>query len=318
MTLLSLPPPGIHTTLSSVNIAPLAILILDSTYEKESCSFEVRTIHTSCDSCGWRSGLIPDPRTSEQSDEVARNNRKNWGIEKARRNDGLHRRRHSHRHRRDTARRGGGLGSVHAAPRPSHRRTYPPRDVFPVVFIFSSCNQRTNELTALLQIPPPTLSSYIPFLKSDDSAYSHSSSSPGLLSRIRNLGKRNNRSAAGAYEPPAGGRRGNFGPLDPDEAWDSRVHDGYGYEEDVETGYRGGAAAGRDHGGSGYEMNVPGGRHEEERGRTGRNPFADDVGAPQRNPFGDDEAGDIRGVSPRPMDRGRASEDRRSAFREDV
>lgn len=179
--------------------------------------------------------------------------------------------------------------------------------------------------TNRVQIPPPTLSSYIPFMKSDNS---HGRSSSGgilgwLGARFHSLKNRNNRSAAGSYEPSAG-RRGNFGPLDPDEAWDSRVHDEY--DEDLETGYRGAGAGNRDiGGGGGYEMNLPQGR--EERGRPGRNPFEDDVAVEgTRNPFGDDAAvsnNAIRGVSPRPMEgrgRPRVSEDgdRRSAFREDV
>lgn len=174
-----------------------------------------------------------------------------------------------------------------------------------------------------VQIPPPTLTSYIPFMKSDDS-HGHSSSSGGALgwlgARFHSLKSRNNRSAAGAYEPSAG-RRGNFGPLDPDEAWDSRVHDEY--DEEFETGYRG--AGNRDLGAGGYEMNLPGGR--EERGRPGRNPFEDDVAVEgARNPFGDEAAESniaVRGLSPRPMGgrgRPRVSEDgdRRSAFREEV
>lgn len=94
------------------------------------------------------------------------------------------------------------------------------------------------------------------------------------------------------------------------------MHD-YGYEEpELDTGYRG-AGGDRDLGGSGYEMNLPG----EERGRSGRNPFEDDVGvagagAGAEDPFGDGER--IRGVSPRPMERRSEDGDRRSAFREQV
>lgn len=135
---------------------------------------------------------------------------------------------------------------------------------------------------------------------------------------FRNLKTRNSRSAAGAYEP-SGGHRGNFGPLDPDEAWDSRVHDSHGYheEQELEAGYRGAGAGEADLGGSGYEMNLPRGEGDVdvERGRAGR-------GGAGRNPFEDAEESSlsIRGVSPRPMDGRRREEegDRRSAFREDV
>lgn len=162
----------------------------------------------------------------------------------------------------------------------------------------------------LAQLPPPSLSSYVPFLKSSDPYGSNESS--GLMGWFRGL-KRGDRSAAGAYEP-SGGHRGNFGALDPDEAWDSRVHDGHGYyeEQELETGYRGaGGARETDLGGSGYEMNLPRGEGDVERGRQG---------PAGRNPFDDAEELSIRGVSPRPMDGRRREEegDRRSAFREDV
>ncbi|SPN98609.1 uncharacterized protein DNG_01654 [Cephalotrichum gorgonifer] len=178
-----------------------------------------------------------------------------------------------------------------------------------------------------LGIPPPPLSSYIPFRKSNDANFGSGGGIGGWFSsRISGFKNRNNRSAAGAYEP-SGGARGTSGPLDPDDAWDSRVHDGYGYQEEQElesTGYHGAGGSGDRYGlgNSSYEMNVP--RDEEEgRGRTGR-------GDGSRNPFEDDaEASNIsiRGVSPRPMDgpgpaqaKGRRSEDtdRRSAFREEM
>lgn len=165
---------------------------------------------------------------------------------------------------------------------------------------------------------------------------------------------RNSRTAAGAYEGAAGGsarsgRRG-FGPLDPDDAWDSRVGaeaDTYGpggyYEEQElglpgETGYAGAAAAG-----SSYPMNLaaapgdaPAGYEREDRGRTrGRSPEHHlGVAGSRGNPFDDDaEPSNIslRGVSPRPIDTeaanaaaGSAQKDkdspteRRSAFREDM
>jgi hypothetical protein len=164
---------------------------------------------------------------------------------------------------------------------------------------------------------------------------------------------RNNRVAGGAYEEPLsnvrGGRGGNrgFGPLDPDDAWDTRVGteaDAYGpggYDEehevglhrDVDTSYgaqgRGGAASQPEPfiGGSQkgldrrYDEEVHGG--EEERGRTGGNPFDDDAEASNVS---------LRGVSPRPVEaslgakKGHKSQDslddstteRRSMFRENV
>lgn len=129
---------------------------------------------------------------------------------------------------------------------------------------------------------------------------------------MRKFKNRNNRSAAGAYEEDARGRRG-FGPLDPDDAWDARVGhdaDSYGYHEDddIETG------RGRGRGDNSYHMNVPtttttiiagvgarGFDHEEEdRGRrASRSPMSGPGG---RNPFDDDAGMDLRGVSPRPID----------------
>lgn len=175
---------------------------------------------------------------------------------------------------------------------------------------------------------------------------------------------RNSRTAAGAYEGAAGGgasarsgRRG-FGPLDPDDAWDSRVGaeaDTYGpggyYEEQElglhgDTGYAGAASSSSGAGGgSSYPMNLaatpgaapagyPGGEHEE-RGRTkSRSPGRVGGAGARGNPFDDDaEPSNIslRGVSPRPIDTGAANAaakggqkdkdsptERRSVFREDM
>lgn len=175
---------------------------------------------------------------------------------------------------------------------------------------------------------------------------------------------RNNRTAAGAYEGagPAGqGARGaarqGFGPLDPDDAWDSRVGaeaDAYYYNEEQELGLHGGHQqqqrnnasqlnvassntaylGGGGMGGSSYDMNVPadGGEELQERGRTrGRSPHAG--GANDPNPFDDDADPSnisLRGVSPRPIvdtnlgaggDHGNKPDsptERRSMFRENV
>ncbi|KAJ6444254.1 acid phosphatase-like protein [Purpureocillium lavendulum] len=209
-----------------------------------------------------------------------------------------------------------------------------------------------------LGLPPPSLTSYLPW-KKQDNTYGPPRPAPGGVvgwfnDQVRKFKNRNNRSAAGAYEQPTHGgaaprgRRG-LGPLDPDEAWDARVGheaDGYGYYEEQElsggpadrrgsTGYHGG--------GGSYSMNLaatPGAEYDEEaaRGRAPtRSPGA--AAAGQRNPFDDDAAaGDsLRGVSPRPIEttdahaQARAHQakegtdsadssptERRSVFREDV
>lgn len=189
------------------------------------------------------------------------------------------------------------------------------------------------------QLPPPSLKSYLPWHK-EDSPYGPPQPAPGGIvgwfnDIIRKFKNRNSRSAAGAYEqthgPGARGRRG-FGPLDPDEAWDSRVGheaDTYGYyEEDV-----GGRGPGNEYGGgnnsNSYRMNVPA-PHEEDRGRrASRSPNSGPGG---RNPFDDDAASSMRGVSPRPIDtslgrpKGKSGgsgdpespTERRSVFRENV
>ncbi|UNI22047.1 hypothetical protein JDV02_007972 [Purpureocillium takamizusanense] len=174
-----------------------------------------------------------------------------------------------------------------------------------------------------LGLPPPSLSSYLPW-KKQDNAYGPPRPAPGGVvgwfnDQVRKFKNRNNRSAAGAYEQPSHGgggttrgRRG-FGPLDPDEAWDARVGheaDGYGYYEEQELS-GGPAAAGRrgstEYRGGSYSMNLaatPGAEYDEEaaRGRAPtRSPGASPAG--QRNPFDDDAAAadSLRGVSPRPI-----------------
>ncbi|KAK2595913.1 hypothetical protein QQS21_006508 [Conoideocrella luteorostrata] len=192
-----------------------------------------------------------------------------------------------------------------------------------------------------LGLPPPGLSSYLPWRR-NESPYGPPQPAPGGVvgwfnDQVRKVKNRNNRSAAGAYEQPlqagAGGRRG-FGPLDPDEAWDARVGheaDAYGYFEEPELGKHGRTEYS---GGGSYNMNLaatPSATYnDEERGRQGRNPG----GAHSKNPFDDDAASSLRGVSPRPIDTadahknkpkgGRAGSagsnptDRRSVFRENV
>ncbi|KAF5621278.1 3-phytase A [Fusarium sp. NRRL 52700] len=190
-----------------------------------------------------------------------------------------------------------------------------------------------------LGLPPPSLASYLPWHK-EDSGYGIQPAPSGIAGwfndKIRKFKNRNNRSAAGAYEQSGGarGRRG-FGPLDPDEAWDTRVGneaDQYGYYE-ADVGGRG-----RDTGyGGGYNMNLAatpglsGGRgfdEEEDRGRRASRSPASGPGG--RNPFDDDAGSSLRGVSPRPIDTGVAKAknrsgsaessptERRSVFRENM
>ncbi|KAI2637096.1 hypothetical protein GGS26DRAFT_588643 [Hypomontagnella submonticulosa] len=209
-----------------------------------------------------------------------------------------------------------------------------------------------------LGLPAPPFSSYIPFARSEPaSSYGPPQPAPGGIrgwvnDRIRALrGSGGNRSAAGAYERPS--RRG-FGPLDPDEAWDSRVgHEadgyyGYGYEEQ-ELGLRTGAQASSQQQQSRGDTAYTGGGYsnvnlgaDEQRGRSlNRDPGlgagdSNHLGiSGNRNPFDDDAAEpsnmSLRGVSPRPIDtnianakaKGPAAHDsptseRRSIFRENV
>ncbi|TPX18914.1 uncharacterized protein E0L32_011392 [Thyridium curvatum] len=177
------------------------------------------------------------------------------------------------------------------------------------------------------QLPPPSWSSFIPFVRSEPS-YGVQPARGGVVGwfndQVRKFRNRNNRSAAGAYEGASGvggasagggshvgtGRQGRagFGPLDPDDAWDARVGaeaDMYGpssYYEEQELGSH------PQHGGSSYAMNLA--RDEEEmgagggqgrRGRTG----APGTGGGRANPFEDDAEPSnmsLRGVSPRPID----------------
>lgn len=186
-----------------------------------------------------------------------------------------------------------------------------------------------------LGLPPPPLTSYIPFLKSSSSSsYGPPQPAPGGIigwfnDRIRGLKDWNSRTATGAYEGggsgvPRGGRRG-FGPLDPDEAWDARVgHEADGpygyYAEEQELGLA--PQHGQHHnqdtsygGGSSYRTNLPTDGHNDddlERGRTrSRSPGYGGgnaglaVPSGGKNPFEDDAEPSnmsLRGVSPRPLE----------------
>ncbi|KAF4587537.1 acid phosphatase-like protein [Ophiocordyceps camponoti-floridani] len=152
-----------------------------------------------------------------------------------------------------------------------------------------------------LGLPPPSLSSYLPWRHNDDQ-YGPPRPAPGGVvgwfnDQFRRFKDRNNRSAAGAYEHSLrdGGGRGRrgFGPLDPDEAWDARVGheaDGYGYYEEQElSGSVRGHSANEYSGGGSYSVNLgPTQSADPEGEHRGRPPTRSPVG--QRNPF-DDEAG---------------------------
>ena len=218
-----------------------------------------------------------------------------------------------------------------------------------------------------LGLPPPSLSSFIPFRGSGSSSGYGIQPAPGGVvgwfkgqaARFRN---RNNRTATGAYEgasssgPQGRGHRG-FGPLDPDEAWDSRVGneaDAYGpggFYEEQELGLHPPRGGGRSHlgadteyGGSSYQMNLaatpgpaPAGFGDHERGRSQtREQGLHPAGHTGRNPFDDDAEPSnlsMRAVSPRPIDTAGAASakgtgpkdgsgdsptERRSVFRENM
>ncbi|KAL7895368.1 hypothetical protein HDV63DRAFT_2210 [Trichoderma sp. SZMC 28014] len=195
-----------------------------------------------------------------------------------------------------------------------------------------------------LGLPPPSLSSYLPWRKSDTPSYGPPKPARGGVvgwfnDIMRKFKHRNDRSATGAYEQS--GPRGNrgFGPLDPDDAWDARVGneaDGYGYYEQELGGHTEYTGASYD---SGHLGSVPaahvGYNEDVERGRRPSRDAgaATAASAAQRNPFDDDAQTSLRGVSPRPMDAaggaahkmgerpgssGSSFAERRSVFREDV
>lgn len=213
---------------------------------------------------------------------------------------------------------------------------------------FPHLRTKTDNRCLLTQLPPPTLSSYLPW-KRTESPYGPPQPAPGGVvgwfnDQVRKVKNRNNRSATGAYEAPLHGASANtgrrgFGALDPDEAWDARVGheaDGYGYYEEHDLGRNNNTEYG---GGGSYNMNLaatPGANYDdEERGRQpARAAGAVAGGAHSKNPFDDDAASSLRGVSPRPIDTAAAQKhkskpsetdsaassptERRSAFRENV
>jgi hypothetical protein len=199
-----------------------------------------------------------------------------------------------------------------------------------------------------LQLPAPGLSSYNPFKRAEPSQYGPPTPAPGGIRGWFNdkLRSRNSRSAAGAYEQPLNsgydGRRG-FGPLDPDEAWDSRVGheaDNYGpggYYEEQGTGreaYPMNLAATPGVAPSGFnDADEPRGRSRDREPEMGLGVSGQSSHGGGSNPFDDDaEPSNIsmRRVSPRPIDTNKAQTskslgpasdsptERRSIFREDV
>ena len=183
-------------------------------------------------------------------------------------------------------------------------------------------------------LPPPSLSSYNPFNRFSRSNYPAAPRPSGVAGWFQDKfhSLRNPRSVGGAYEgsygepTSAGGRggRGDFGPLDPDGAWDTRLGaeaDAYGpvgdYEEQ-ELGLHPPASSA--YGGSGYGAPPPAlpeyGAGDAGRGRRANREPTAYIGGSQRgldqrydevmgnnDPFGDGaERSDLRGVSPRPSE----------------
>lgn len=204
-----------------------------------------------------------------------------------------------------------------------------------------------------LGLPPPAWSSFIPFREGSSSSFGVQPAPGGIgawfsdrLQGFKNLKNRNNRTAAGAYEGGGAaprGRRG-FGPLDPDEAWDSRVGaeaDAFYYNEEQELGLNPQNQNSRlnvtntsyhGYNGSSYDMNVPAEAHDEPRGRSRDRSPNTNTTAGGLNPFDDDADPSnmsLRGVSPRPItDAGPSAThdahkadsptERKSMFRENV
>lgn len=196
-------------------------------------------------------------------------------------------------------------------------------------------------------LPAPSLSSYNPFANRSSSRNYPSSSPSGIAGWVSTKFQalKNRRTAGGAYEEPLGasgsgsggggiagrGRRG-FGPLDPDEAWDTRVGteaDAYGpggFYEEQELGLHPGGS-GAPYSAAGYGAPSPRiapslpeyGDEDAGRGRSRGREAGAYIGGSQRglderydeemgrgsrdNPFGDAaERSDLRGVSPRPIE----------------
>lgn len=185
------------------------------------------------------------------------------------------------------------------------------------------CHSYSHYRARRLGLPPPSLN---PFAKrrNDPAAYQAPAPAPGgiqgwLSDKFNSLRGGSNRTAGGAYEStsygggsgvaPGRDRRG-FGPLDPDEAWDSRVGNEAGYYEEQELGLQDPGHG--PYGGSGYGAGIGVGGIPDERGRSRSRQrelderYDEEVhggsGGDRLNPFGDDhEAPSLRAASPRPM-----------------
>ncbi|KAI0998494.1 hypothetical protein K3495_g9702 [Podosphaera aphanis] len=198
-----------------------------------------------------------------------------------------------------------------------------------------------------LGLPQPTFSSYNPFGTKNnfrESGQPHTRVIGWVSDKIRLLKNRNSRAAAGGYEEPltsnvrSRAKNRGFGPLDPDEAWDTRVGmeaDSYtptGHAEEQEL--------------DPYEPSSVPPKYEESRGRRfSRVPepyiggsqagldrrYDEEMGSREMNPFADTaEPTDLplREFSPRPMVTAESaryqqntrmdSPSRRSMFREDI
>ncbi|CAI6340412.1 unnamed protein product [Periconia digitata] len=170
---------------------------------------------------------------------------------------------------------------------------------------------------AKLGLPPPSLN---PFARNTSSAQSSNYPGPAPVgikgwfdAQIYKFKNRNNRTAAGSYEPSAGGAGGYSGRgagsrLDPDEAWDARVgNEAYYEEQELGLHEPAGGRGGRSQTANPFESEPFGNEHRE-RGRSRTREYDDGQQFQQQqhmqNPFGDDNAASLRGVSPRPMDHG--------------
>jgi len=211
----------------------------------------------------------------------------------------------------------------------------------------------TRRRAHLQGLPPPPLSSYIPFANHNRSSQNYTRQAGVVGWAKSKLQSLKGSGGSGAYETPAGAgqRRG----LDPDGAWDARVgdeadlHGAGGYYEEQELGLHppasGGSYAGGGYGPTHNQALPDYGADEPERGRRRSRDDAfiggGQKGLDQRydeemsrqNPFGDAaERSSMRGVSPRPADlrsttrshkdtvggHGDSPTERRSMFHENV
>ncbi|KAI9676658.1 MAG: hypothetical protein M1829_002975 [Trizodia sp. TS-e1964] len=204
-----------------------------------------------------------------------------------------------------------------------------------------------------LGLPPPSLSSYIPFKGGRSSASRNypASTSGGIAGWFRSLTNRRNRTAGGAYEERGRAGRGGIGAADPDEAWDARVGheaDSYGpggYYEEQELGLHepsstayGGAAARASAGATASYLHEPSSHADSDppRGRSqSRDPPNPFIGGEEMqpgqgaklNPFDDGAERSnmpLRDLSPRPLGAeaghrpSSIDSERRSIFHEEV